>query len=310
VRGVLHLEAKEAASLQFEVEAETVVPKADLKKTQQLEDIAERLLESGFESSVLIGDEVRVLREALRDFHLIKGIGTDPPRLWWEQAPVGSTQKDRNLSTEDETETETETARLSRYIASNREQFCRDMTEVRDVLLEIRGERSCCSRPELSIITESTETTQLASESSPKLPRPTKALGLHILAILLGYVVMLRSVAGDWTLSIQDAYEVFVLSCPAMSPTFQPLTVAEVVAAWLDMNPPTLDRRRKNWTIIFRDVVEILKESHSVVYALIDCWMLSLSLEVTRTALRLIYSHGNKLTVRYDMLSYPGIVLI
>lgn len=46
------------------------------------------------------------------------------------------------------------------------------------------------------------------------------------------------------------------------------------------MSPPTLDRRRKSWTILFQDALFILTTNSGMLYALMDCWMMCAAVEV------------------------------
>lgn len=189
VYGVLSLEKKEESVAQHK-------PSADPMQ-EKLADIAEKLMESGLESSVLETDEMKILRKALRDFNMSRAQASlAKVQFWWLPRQLSASDMDvpsEGAEAEMDRDDGIEVVRVSRSIVMYRAQFERDMIQVRILITSLRSGERRSELPPMppALALQSIETTTNTSSSS--LPKVTKALTYHIFAILLGYVVMMRS---------------------------------------------------------------------------------------------------------------------
>mmetsp|Transcript_29610 Transcript_29610/g.54782 ORF Transcript_29610/g.54782 Transcript_29610/m.54782 type:complete len:520 (-) Transcript_29610:75-1634(-) len=137
-------------------------------------------------------------------------------------------------------------------------------------------------------------------------------LHFQLLGLLMGYVVVLRTLNGNWTnhaddneegsedmldeaelrASCLEALGLFVQSTPFLEPSFRPMSVDATVQGWALHRPPSL--RAATVTVggvgghnrggvsslsqatraVLRDVRQILSSLELTVFALLDCWLL------------------------------------
>ena len=107
----------------------------------------------------------------------------------------------------------------------------------------------------------------------------TDLIGYQVLGVVLGYVVAMRAVNGDWTDAPVDALEQLVQSTPAAGTdtTFKPTSVAQAVEAWLRYRPAPLQQvSRHAVRLVLQDALAVLRVWEFATFALLECWVLAL----------------------------------
>jgi hypothetical protein len=102
-------------------------------------------------------------------------------------------------------------------------------------------------------------------------------LGYQIFGLVLGYVVTMRTLNGDWCDAPIEAMIQLVLSTPAATDkTFQPLSVVQAVEAWLRYRPASLQQTsRRTVRALLEDTLAVLRVWEFVSFALLECWVMA-----------------------------------
>lgn len=146
-----------------------------------------------------------------------------------------------------------------------------------------------------TILTTDLKTT-LPALKSILMTRPSSTISYHVLGLLLGHVLTVRSLNCDLNDDSVQAINILSSSTPVfIDPTFKPQTVAGAVELWLAGQPSALQRQnRKCIRIVLEDVLKITASSDFVIYAIFECWVVSaLQLGLISTELAQASSSGN-----------------
>eukprot|EP01041_Mallomonas_annulata_P006179 gene6179-12514_t len=114
---------------------------------------------------------------------------------------------------------------------------------------------------------------------------PSPLLRFHLLALLLGYVVMVRSIMGHWgpateTMELgttpEEALSLLLASSSIMNSRIQYNSVTDAITAWLSCTLPTLSvKTTKAISPLLNDVLKILIRPERVIYVILDTWLLT-----------------------------------
>ena len=103
-------------------------------------------------------------------------------------------------------------------------------------------------------------------------------IGYQVFGLVLGYVVAMRAVNGDWADEPGDALEQLVQSTPAAGTdtTFKPTSVVQAVEAWLRYRPSPLQQvSRRAVRLVLQDALSVLRVWEFAAFALLECWVLA-----------------------------------
>ena len=117
----------------------------------------------------------------------------------------------------------------------------------------------------------------------------------QLLGLLLGYVVMMRTINGNWSSEFDctpdgdvdkvqsycmESLALLFQSTPFLSTMFRPSSVDATIQSWVYHQPPSLGSSNSSHEIIkslLRDVKGILSSIELSLFAIIDCWLLGRS---------------------------------
>jgi len=168
----------------------------------------------------------------------------------------------------------TDTIDLLRQIRHNHEQFVHEITR-------------------LKVLFPTLNRTQSIRSSGPLGVRPTSALMLQLLDMVLCYVMTMRTLNCNW-LETETESEIGVESiskiggamaaldlmerhCKALSPTYRPQSVADGLSSWRSrMIVSELYLSPAGILALIDDALVILNSSAMTIYMLIDSWLLGL----------------------------------
>jgi hypothetical protein len=147
--------------------------------------------------------------------------------------------------------------------------------------------------------------------------KPHDDVGYHILAILFGYIVMMRSYNCETSDAIYDAIELLYQSTPAFQSSFQSSSIADMIQLCLQSQYLSTQSRnklsnRKYIRLLLQDLLLIISHSYTICYALLELFFMiqsCLSTENDSIDLESLF-FGNIFTVNSilpTILSYQSI---